>query len=142
MRVGFLFAFVIGIGVVAWLAIRQLGPFSGGPTNSNTANANTTETGGPLTALQRSRDQRRLLDMRALQSALTAFKAQSEIDAYPVVLEDLAPEFIGTLPRDPKDARQYSYTPSGPFYQIGFTLEIGAEGVAAGEHIMTPNGIQ
>lgn len=137
MRVGILLIFIIGLGIVAYVEVRKLVPSDTVQTTTNAA-----ETGGPLTALQRSRDQRRLLDVRLLQSALAAYKAQPDAVGYPVVIEDLIPEFLGVMPRDPKTGKQFRYTPSGEFYQIGFTLEIGAEGLSAGEHIATPSGIQ
>jgi prepilin-type N-terminal cleavage/methylation domain-containing protein len=75
------------------------------------------------TARQKSRDARRVADIRQIQLAMQLyFDANS---AYPTSTASLAPTYIPTIPRDPIGQAAYPYDQlgSGSSYHLGANLE-------------------
>lgn len=74
------------------------------------------------TARQKSRDARRVADIKQMQLALELYY-DSNNNAYPATTAPLAPTYIATIPKDPQgDA--YNYAVSGTnYYHLGATLE-------------------
>ena len=90
------------------------------------------------------RDQKRINDMRRLHGALALYYTKNE--SYPENLDDLVPEYIEMIPSNiTPGGINYHYTPIGTrpykFYDLAYALEIGIEGIYAGTHYVTPNGI-
>lgn len=111
-------------------------------TNENAANDPTGLTGN-LLALAKARDERRLVDIRTIQSALESFRMQDESGAYPMTLGELTP-YLANVPHDPKTGESYSYAPGGSgsnFYTLLYTMEAGVQGLTAGQHTATPSGV-
>lgn len=116
---------------------------------SGSANANTPLTNAPhlpaeLLGIGKARDERRLADLQTIQAALEAFKIASAESLYPTDLAQLVPVQLGAVPKDPLTGQEYDYTPigTGPnFYELMYTLEVGAQGIASGQHAATPNGV-
>ncbi len=100
----------------------------------------------PLTSQLRSaaasRDKRRLADVQALRQALDLSKGDH--GAYPEALAGLVPDYFATVPHDPKTLLPYGYTvigSGGDFYDLTYTLEVGSDGIVAGEHTATPEAL-
>lgn len=111
-------------------------------TNENAANDPTGLTGN-LLALAKARDERRLIDVRTIQSALESFRTQDESGTYPFALVELSP-YLANVPHDPKTGEAYSYAPGGSgsnFYSLTYTLEAGVQGLSVGQHMASPSGI-
>lgn len=120
---------------------RNTGSTAG--TNEANTNGGTILT-AELRAIAKTRDEKRLADIRSLQAGLEAFKDEHPDGFYPNELSELVPKYIASIPNDPKTDEPYSYTPigSGPnYYDLVYTLEVGVEDVVAGEHTATPEGI-
>jgi len=76
-----------------------------------------------IKAMQLSRDSRRKTDLEQIRQALETYR--SENGFYPADTSALIPDYIGTLPADPKNS-VYTYTPSGTpaiTYSLCATLE-------------------
>jgi prepilin-type N-terminal cleavage/methylation domain-containing protein len=80
------------------------------------------------TARLKSRDTRRIADLKQLQLALALFYDANT--AYPATLASLAPTYIAVIPADPLTAQgayKYACSPSGAAtgsnYHLGATLE-------------------
>ena len=111
-------------------------------TNESAANDPTGLTGN-LLALAKARDERRLVDIRTLQSALESFRMQDESGSYPMVLLELSP-YLANIPHDPKTGEAYSYAPGSSgssFYSLTYTLEVGVQGITGGQHMASPSGV-
>ena len=77
-------------------------------------------------ARQKSRDARRIADVKQLQLALELYFDSNA--NYPTALSALAPIFIPTLPMDPQTSAAYKYAALGSgatcsSYHLGATLE-------------------
>lgn len=73
-------------------------------------------------ARRKSRDARRVADIKQLQLALELyFDANSS--AYPATLSLLAPTYIPAVPSDPLGSTAYAYTGCGTAYHIAAGLE-------------------
>ncbi len=74
-------------------------------------------------ASEKGRDARRLEDAKQLRNALTFYYDRHT--RYPDELNDLAPEFVSEIPRDPVNRVEYLYDLSvgGGSYHMGFNLE-------------------
>jgi len=92
------------------------------------------------------RDKKRVSDIKKIQIALEFYKVDQGV--YPAVLDIASnPSFAVYLPQIPENpvpgGSPYTYTQKsgGQSYELRFTLEIGAGGFSAGEHIARPQGI-
>ena len=80
-----------------------------------------------MTATKQSRDTRRKTDLEQIRQALETYR--SETGRYPLnsdTLSVLVPDYIGTLPTDPKATSGYAYTYDsslGVTYTLCATLE-------------------
>ena len=79
------------------------------------------------TARLKSRDARRISDIKQLQIALALY-SDSNSSAYPTALSALAPTYIGVIPTDPVGAGAYKYSALGTGasctnYHLAATLE-------------------
>jgi prepilin-type N-terminal cleavage/methylation domain-containing protein len=73
-------------------------------------------------AREKSRDARRISDVKQLQLALELYFDASS--TYPAALADVAPDYIAAVPADPLDAAyDYDQLDSGTNYVLGGTLE-------------------
>ena len=71
---------------------------------------------------QLSRDSRRKADLAQIQQALETYR--SENGSYPTSLNDLTPNYITTLPTDPKTGNSYTYQLTDSYhYNLSATLE-------------------
>lgn len=99
----------------------------------------------PATILQqarRARDERRLYDLQTLRSALETYRGA--YGRYPTQLGELAASFLPNIPVDPLTTLAYPYFATGvnpSHYSIIYTLEVGAQNIAAGQHQATPAGL-
>lgn len=116
-------------------------------------------------ARQKSRDAKRLADVRQLASALELYF--NDKNGYPTNSATLAllsgtsaptlsPNYIGTIPTAPKpqdgncaatgaNSNEYWYaggTGSGASYTLTFCIGADTGGYSAGQHTLTPAGIQ
>lgn len=112
-------------------------------------------------ARQKSRDAKRLADIKQVQTALELYFIDQ--NAYPagdaLVLggatakclgaggfaasDCTAPVYMGNIPANPTPGgADYAYTVSGTSYSINFTLEGANGGLALGAHTASPAGIQ
>lgn len=114
-------------------------------------------------ARQKSRDAKRVSDIKQISTALELYFADN--NGYPVAatavtlgdadhdcLDDggfvaacaTAPTYMGTVPSNPPPGgAAYSYTSAnGSTYSIGFTLEGETGGLVVGAHTASPSGIQ
>lgn len=73
-------------------------------------------------ARRKSRDARRVADIKQLQLALELYFDASS-SAYPATLSLLAPTYIPAVPSDPLGNTAYAYTGCGTAYHIGAGLE-------------------
>ena len=75
------------------------------------------------TARQKSRDARRVADIKQIQLAMQLYYDASS--TYPTALSELAPTYIATIPTDPVGQAAYPYERlnSGASYHIGADLE-------------------
>lgn len=78
------------------------------------------------TARQKSRDARRVADLKQLQLAMQLYYDANS--SYPTTTAALAPTYIATIPKDPIGAVAYPYdqVTSGSSYHIGANLEDGS----------------
>jgi prepilin-type N-terminal cleavage/methylation domain-containing protein len=99
-------------------------------------------------ARQKSRDAKRLADVRQIASALELyFNDQS---AYPSAYASLAPSYLGAMPTYPTPVDSpcvtstYAYSSAGQStYQLVFCISATTGGVSpAGTHTLTQGGIQ
>jgi len=79
-------------------------------------------------AREKSRDARRVSDVKQLQLALELYFDSN--GGYPTALSSLAPDYIAVIPTDPSDSSAYSYAALGSgtncsSYHLGATLEDG-----------------
>ena len=112
-------------------------------------------------ARQKSRDAKRLADVKQIQTALELYFTDQ--NGYPtgtsLVLGGAsalclgaggfaassctAPVYMGNVPANPTPGgSDYTYTVSGSSYGISFTLEGASGGLALGAHTASPAGIQ
>ncbi|MFA6553755.1 MAG: hypothetical protein WCT27_04980 [Patescibacteria group bacterium] len=94
--------------------------------------------------LGRQRDAQRLSDVKKIRTALDGYKAEK--NEYPEDLSALIPKYIGVIPINPAPGGiEYSYTPIGSapytFYDMSYSLEVGAEGLEYGDHTASPDSI-
>ncbi len=94
------------------------------------------------------RDKERVAEIESLRSALKKFF--DERKGYPEKMDELTPKYIKDIPKNPTPGGQeYSYTPIGSadkndvygYYDLGYTLEVGVNGLSAGLHIANPDGL-
>jgi prepilin-type N-terminal cleavage/methylation domain-containing protein len=78
------------------------------------------------TARQKSRDARRVADIKQIQLAMQLYYDASS--TYPTALSELAPTYIATIPNDPVGQAAYPYDRlnSGASYHVGANLEDSA----------------
>lgn len=102
-------------------------------------------------ARAKSRDAKRLADVRQIASAMELYFNDS--GAYPAATAQLVPNYIGVWPLYPTPVTDgtcastfSSYALSGTYaatnYNIAFCLGAQTGGYAAGPHTLTPAGIQ
>lgn len=113
-------------------------------------------------ARQKSRDAKRLADIKQVQTALELYFIDQ--NAYPASDNALvlgganakclgaggfaasdctAPVYMGNIPANPTPGGEdYAYTVNGTSYSIEFTLEGANGGLALGAHTASPAGIQ
>lgn len=98
-------------------------------------------------ARQKSRDAKRLGDVRQLASALELFF--NDNNAYPTTYGSLAPSYIGQLPSFPTpndtcNTTSYVYTrnSSGSTYSLRFCVSADTGGYASGTRTLSETGIQ
>ncbi|KKR49214.1 MAG: hypothetical protein UT86_C0001G0186 [Candidatus Magasanikbacteria bacterium GW2011_GWC2_40_17] len=112
-------------------------------------------------AREKSRDAKRLADIKQVQTALELYFTDQ--NAYPagtaLVLGGAnalclgaggfaasgctTPVYMGKVPANPTPGGvDYAYTVSGSSYSIAFTLEGASGGLALGAHTASPSGIQ
>ena len=83
------------------------------------------------TAQKKSRDSRRKMDMKNIQTAMESYYAQN--GSYPTATTNLTDKFSGnSLPKDPKTGVDYSYGLSAAGYCVCSTMEIAGSGNAKG----------
>jgi prepilin-type N-terminal cleavage/methylation domain-containing protein len=106
-------------------------------------------------ARAKARDAKRLADIRQLSTALELYYNDSTT-GYPVAaasvtaIPGLSPNYVGTIPTAPTPIETgctagnntYYYTGTATTYSISFCLGATTGGYAAGQHILTPSGIQ
>ncbi len=105
-------------------------------------------------ARQKSRDARRVADVKQIQTALELY--YNDATAYPataVVAPGLAlsytsggntTTYMASIPDDPQNAGTYTYTDGGgdtTTYTLEYTLEGDTGGISAGVRTATPAGI-
>jgi len=76
------------------------------------------------TARSKSRDSRRVADIKQLQLALSLY--YNDKDTYPAestIATDLSPSYISVFPKDPQTNAVYNYTTSSGTYVLGTLLE-------------------
>ncbi len=155
-RLIILLVIILALGVAIGVVARRMPASETGSETNEGANINGQELAnaaanasekveltGELRALALARDDKRLSDVRTLMTALEAYRGDND-GMYPTLLADITPDFLGTIPADPKTGEPYHYTPigTGPnFYDLVYTLEIGLQGIDAGQHAATPSGI-
>ncbi len=105
-------------------------------------------------ARQKSRDAKRVADVKQIQTALELYF--NDCNQYPATLTTGANNctatgitfgaYMGLIPTAPTPpaGNVYTYTSASPYstYSIAFTLEGVTGGLAAGAHTATPAGIQ
>lgn len=74
-----------------------------------------------------------------IRLALAAYKR--EFGVYPNALEDLLPTFLTAVPTDPVSGEAYAYVRTATGYTLTFRLDSPIFTLAAGEHVMSPKGI-
>ena len=72
---------------------------------------------------KKARDGRRIADLQKTGIALEIFKQQNVGGSYPSSIDSLVPNYIQSLPKDPKTGSNYSYLPSGYTYVACATVE-------------------
>ena len=91
-------------------------------------------------AQAKDRDKQRLEHVSQLQKALEDYYKAKK--SYPEKLEEIMPDFLEELPKDPETGEVYSYTPIGSLpakhYDILYTLEIGDDDHPDGENVASP----
>lgn len=92
------------------------------------------------------RDQQRLADIKSLRDALAKYFTDNE--SYPERLDGLVPSYLSKLPADPLGDQAkvpYTYTPIGSlpatYYDLGYYMEVGVEGLQPIEHDATPDNL-
>lgn len=125
---------LIGFGS-AWIYSRSGGLKSARPEPL----ADSGQVAGALTESQAeksSRDEQRLSDIAALQTALEQYFTIHQL--YPKNLAELENQsLVQALPVDPKTQEPYLYTPLGEpalYYSLSFLLELGRDNLKAGFH--------
>ncbi|MGE5298198.1 MAG: type IV pilin protein [Acidobacteriaceae bacterium] len=88
----------------------------------------------------KSRDARRIADVRQLQTAMELY--YNDNNTYPATVGALAPTYISRAPVDPATNANYGYTGSTTAYSITFVTEGTTNLGSAGTHSATQNGIQ
>ncbi len=100
-------------------------------------------------ARQKSRDAKRLADVRQIASALELYF--NDASAYPTSLAALSPNYLGSIPvaPGPEDSpcnsteNNYNYSGSNSTYALTFCLGATTGGITpAGVHTLTQGGIQ
>jgi prepilin-type N-terminal cleavage/methylation domain-containing protein len=95
-------------------------------------------------ARAKSRDARRLSDVRQIMTALEIYF--NDIGSYPASIGAMVPTYIGTVPAPQPGGTctgtVYTYTVSGTAYTISFCLENTAGGFAPGARSATERGLQ
>lgn len=118
------------------------------------------------TARTKSRDAKRISDVKQIQTALELYYADKGnyptqadgaelgVGSYTVLCSTGwsggvcvvgATTYMGQVPKDPTSSgvNKYTFTsPDGSTYSITFNLESGTGSLAAGAHTASPNGIQ
>lgn len=77
------------------------------------------------TARLKGRDATRISDLKQIQLALELY-FESGNNAYPAALSNLSPQYVQTVPRDPRTGSNYIFeqTGSGTGYHVGALLEL------------------
>lgn len=102
-------------------------------------------------ARAKSRDAKRLADVRQIASAMELYFNDS--GTYPAATADLRPNYIGVWPIYPTPTGDgscgsqvtsyaFSTTPTSTYYALPFCLGAQTGGYGAGVHTLTPAGIQ
>ena len=93
-------------------------------------------------ARAKARDSRRITDMKALQTAMELYKdvnSGNAVDAQANLAGELVPNFIATIPTDPKTQADYVYSnvDGDEDYYLEFTTEQTSSLGAAGGYCAT-----
>ena len=112
--------------------------------NANAEAVPSTQLTGPMLELAKSRDAKRVSDIRAIVSALESYKGDQ--GSYPAELKSLIPKYLPNIPENPTPGGlSYDYTPIGSspysYYSLYYNLEAGSGDIGAGDHEATPDGI-
>ena len=100
-------------------------------------------------ARSKSRDAKRIADIRQMSSALELYLNDKQ--QYPENTSSLLPVYIGLLPKAPEPPdgvcspadNQYNYSrPARDTYRLTFCLGQTTGGYGAGNHTLTPKGIE
>lgn len=75
------------------------------------------------TARRKSRDARRIADIKQIQLALELYFDGTSSNSYPAELSSLAPTYIPTVPIDPLSAAYFYEFCSSTMYHLGAALE-------------------
>jgi len=78
-------------------------------------------------AQKKARDSRRMEDMNGIQKAAEMYYSANSY-AYPAALSVLSPNYLQTVPSDPKGVTPYVYTPTAS----GYCACAAMEGVSSG----------
>lgn len=98
-------------------------------------------------ARAKSRDSRRISDMKALQTAMELYKDGNSGNAVAGsgnLATELVPNYIAKIPTDPKTNAAYTYANSGDddTYSFAFTTESASSLGAAGAYCATSNTVE
>jgi hypothetical protein len=112
--------------------------------NASTEIIPSTQLTGPMLELAKSRDAKRLSDIRAIMVALEAYRGDQ--GGYPTELGSLAPQYLSNIPENPTPGGlTYDYTPIGAspytYYSLYYNLEAGSGDIAAGDHEAAPGEV-
>lgn len=114
-------------------------------TNTNISNANTIPEEQKDNPEAKARDEQRITQVKEIQSALSSF--YKDKGNYPEKMDELVSEgYLSEIPKNPTPGGiDYVYTPIGSlpaqYYDLAYSLEVGTDGVEAGEQIANPSSI-
>ena len=99
-------------------------------------------------ARAKSRDGKRISEMRSIQTAIELYKDASSGDApdaddYATLDDDLVPTYLGLMPADPgNNTYTYSNADDDDDYYVGFTTEQASSLGAAGDYCINSVSIE
>ena len=114
-------------------------------TNVTTDDEEDNKEASILDPIAKARDLDRVNDIQTLLTSLESYFIDS--GQYPAVLDYLTPDYLGSVPSNPEPGgKAYSYTPIGVdpynYFDLCYSLETdGIEGIEAGDHCASPDGL-